>query len=227
MTKRFSISTLLALLLLMSTLVTVGCFRKHIVSTPPSKAPTRPTTTSAAPEPKPEVKQIKEEPQIIEETYEINAPKKEPIVNEVGETDLGEEPLPEPEAVDTATTPTPEPAALEATTAAPAATEPVAETPAEKLSEPVETVDPANNTPAPVGDVYYVQVGAFSEQSNAENVLADLVARGYDESRIVESAGGLFKVQAGTFSGTPEAETAVEAMQDMFPKAFILKAPAQ
>ncbi|MBC17372.1 putative Sporulation domain protein [Pseudodesulfovibrio profundus] len=226
MTKRFSISTLLALLLLMSTLVTAGCFRKHIVSTPPSKAPTRTTTTTAAPEPKPEVKQIEEEPMVIEETYEINAPKKEAITNEVGETDLGEEPLPEPEAVDTAATPAPEPAAPEVATTAPAA-EPVVEAPAEKLSEPMETVDPANNTPAPIGDVYYVQVGAFSEQSNAENVLADLVARGYDESRIVESAGGLFKVQAGTFSGTPEAETAVEAMQDMFPKAFILKAPAQ
>ena len=226
MTKRFSISTLLVLLLLMSTLVTAGCFRKHIVSTPPSKAPTRTTTTTAAPEPKPEVKQIEEEPMVIEETYEINAPKKEAITNEVGETDLGEEPLPEPEAVDTAATPAPEPAAPEVATTAPAA-EPVVEAPAEKLSEPMETVDPANNTPAPIGDVYYVQVGAFSEQSNAENVLADLVARGYDESRIVESAGGLFKVQAGTFSGTPEAETAVEAMQDMFPKAFILKAPAQ
>ena len=226
MTKRFSISTLLALLLLMSTLVTAGCFRKHIVSTPPSKAPTRTTTTTAAPEPKPEVKQIEEEPMVIEETYEINAPKKEAITNEVGETDLGEEPLPEPEAVDTAATPAPEPAAPEVATTAPAA-EPVVEAPAEKLSEPMETVDPANNTPAPIGDVYYVQVGAFSEQSNAENVLADLVARGYDESRIVESAGGLFKVQAGTFSGTPEAETAVEAMQSMFPKAFILKAPAQ
>lgn len=227
MTKRINISTLIALLLLLGTLLLAGCFRKHIVSTPPSKAPARTTTTAKAPEPKPEVKQVEAEPQTIEETYEINAPKKESLTNDVGETDLSEEPLPEPEPVTTAAAPTPDAITPEDESTVPADTEPIVETPAEELAEPVEVVDPTNNTPTPMGEVYYVQVGAFSEESNARNVLNDLIGRGYEGSRIVESASGLYKVQAGTFTGTPEAETAVEAMQDMFPKAFILKSPAQ
>ncbi len=50
---------------------------------------------------------------------------------------------------------------------------------------------------APGGPLYKVQVGAFAERKNASELMAKLLADGFDPYIVRE--GGIFKVRAGAF----------------------------
>ena len=76
----------------------------------------------------------------------------------------------------------------------------------------------------PVSGKYYVQVGAFTENGNADKVLADLRSRGYADSRIVpvERNGKRFlRVQAGAFAGREEAEQAMASLKADYPRSLV------
>lgn len=193
---------LLALAMILAALLMGGCFRKHIVSTPPSKRPT--PTVRAEPMEQPAPKD--ETPEIIEETYVVDGPENEPIVN-VKEGNLDEEPAPMVEA---------RPAE-----AAPVA-EPVPEATARTM-DPEDEVVPTDEAPVPMAEMYYVQVGAFSEVERANNVLADLIAQGYKGSKLSRTGSGLYRVQAGAFADRSAADEALIQLSTDFPKGFVLK----
>lgn len=70
---------------------------------------------------------------------------------------------------------------------------------------------------------WYVQVGAFEDRENAKRALAELYAKGYEQSRIAEMAqDGLYRVQAGTFTDRPEAETVLDQLKTNYPASFVL-----
>ncbi|MDC0335780.1 SPOR domain-containing protein [Pseudodesulfovibrio sp.] len=77
--------------------------------------------------------------------------------------------------------------------------------------------------PVPMADMYYVQVGAFSDLENANNVLAGLLNDGYKGSRLIKTDADLFKVQAGAFPDKGAAEEALMQIQTTYPEGFILK----
>jgi len=198
--KKISIKSTLFMVMALSATVLLlsGCFRKHIVSSPPSKRPAQTTT----PAPKPTVVIEEDKLEIIEETYEVDAPAEAsapaPVVKE-GE--LAEEPLAAP------------------TEAAITESSPEAKAMQESVTEAEEA-----QTPTPMAEMYYVQVGAFSDMENANNVLADLIGQGYKGSKLVKTDGGLFRVQAGAFADEAAAVEALVLLQPEFPKGFILKA---
>jgi len=76
---------------------------------------------------------------------------------------------------------------------------------------------------APMGEMYFVQVGAFSDLENANAVLARLLSDGYKGSKLSKTADGLFRVQAGAFSDQASAEAVMQALKSEFPKGFVLK----
>lgn len=203
MKKRRITSTFLFIAMLVATsMLLTGCFRKHIVSSPPAKRPAQET----APAPKPKVVMEEEKLEVIEETYVVDAPVEETAsAPKVAEGDLDEEPIAAPveEAI---TKDSPEAKAME-----------------ETVTKAEEAV-----TPAPMADMYYVQVGAFSDLENANNVLAKLIAQGYKGSKLAKTEAGLFRVQAGAFTDEVDASEALSELQAEFPKGFILKgAPAE
>jgi len=214
--KRIIRNTLTALAAtLLSLLLLGGCFRQHIESTPPPGAtpdsrvgPTPATRADHAEPPQvvddsavsPEAAKPQEPGPVIEETYVVDAPKeaeaKEPQVNE---GDLDAEPAP-------AAAPKPEPAPAPATKPAPVAPE-----------------ADAAVAPEVMGEMFYVQVGSFSELENANKVLASLIDQGYDGSKLVMTDDGQFRVQAGAFTDKAEARTALDKLMPAFKGAFILK----
>lgn len=160
---------------------------------------------------------------VIEETYEVESDEDDfPRLEEPKESDLAAEPVPAPSEVvaedadTTATDSVEEVAAVETTESAEPA-EPV------ETLEPVEPIEPVEIAPAPMA-AYYVQVGAFSDADAAEGVRETLVNKGYDGSRLVETGGGLFKVQAGPFAEKPAARDALTGLMPEFKDAFIIKA---
>ncbi|QGY39342.1 hypothetical protein GM415_04145 [Pseudodesulfovibrio cashew] len=186
------------LALALAALVLGGCFRKHIVSTPPSTRSTQPAPAAEArPAQQPEVKE--ETPEVIEETFVVDAPEIEAPAP-LKEGDLGEESLPAAEAAQPAVPSEPSTKTVSA--------------------EPVQT-----ETAAPVimEEMYYVQVGAFTELDNANKVLADLIAQGYKGSKLSATGTGLYRVQAGAFADKAEAEEAMVRLSGDFPKVFVLK----
>ncbi len=139
--------------------------------------------------------------EVIEETYVVDAPEEGAApAPAVKEGELVEEPLAAPT----------EAAITESSPEAAAMQESVVE--AEKAP-----------TPAPMAEMYYVQVGAFSDMENASNVLAGLIGQGYKGSKLVKTDGGLFRVQAGAFADEAAAVEALVLLQPEFPKGFILK----
>ena len=71
---------------------------------------------------------------------------------------------------------------------------------------------------------YFVQVGVFSMEANARNVLADLKNRGYTGSRIeVLNRGGslLYVVKAGIFHGPNQARQAQLHLDRVYPSCFV------
>lgn len=197
--------TLCFLAIALTALALGGCARKRISSSPPAHRPAQ--TRQAEPAPKPKV--VEAEPVVIEETYVVDAPEENgaPAVR-VEEEELAEETLPEPvqaEAISTETV----------------AVQPEAEEPV--ITEPKAPTETATEEVVPMAEMYYVQVGAFSQQENANAVLAQLTANGYKGSKFVKTASGLYRVQAGAFAEKEDAEAARDALLEEFPNSFILK----
>jgi cell division protein FtsN len=227
-------------------LVLGGCFRKHIESAPPVKQPARQVEATEPPVIE-ETHVVGEEKPLdapIDEVYEVDAAKqagtKPPSV---GETTLAEEPLPDAdqlkrEAESAAAQGTP-PAAEQA--AKPAASAEAKRTPVQAPADPEDeivgigdeaempgatrtaapTAAPAMAAPGP----YYVQVGAFSDQENANRALKRLIADGYKGSVMVKTDEGLFRVQAGSFPDEATAGAALDRLKTDYPKGFVLKKP--
>ena len=180
-----------------------GCFRQHIETTPPGATPAThkagPVEASPTPAPVPAAKA--EEPAVvIEETYVVDAPQPEAAApgSAVKEADLGDEAAPAP-----------------------------APTPEQKAAKPAPQADasPAAAETAPdlMGEMFYVQVGSFSELENANKVLSSLLERGYDGSKLSMTDDGSFRVQAGAFTDREGARRALETLLADHKGAFILK----
>ena len=194
-----------------------GCFRKHIESSPPPGAtpatrvgPTPATTDKRAPEPA----QATEDktPGVIEETYVVDAPEEAAKPEAaVEEADLGAEPAPaKAEAAEDV-----------AAEAADATAKPDAEMTEDAAVD--DAAREAEEAPATMGELYYVQVGAFSELENANKVLAGLMEQGYDGSKLVMTDDGKFRVQAGAFTDQESARRALDKLMQTYDRAFILK----
>ncbi|MGE4421787.1 MAG: SPOR domain-containing protein [Pseudodesulfovibrio sp.] len=237
--------TILALVMLAATaLVLGGCFRKHIESAPPVKQPAQ-RTQAAEPPVIEETHVVGEEKPLdapIDEVYEVDAAKQAGTKGPaVGEADLAEEPLPDADQLKREA----ETAAAQGT---PPATEPTAE-PAASAAEPAPVRAPANPEDEVVGigdeadmpratgaapaarptvaatGPYYVQVGAFSDEKNANRALERLIADGYKGSVVVKTDEGLFRVQAGSFPDEATAGAALDKLRTDYPKGFVLKKP--
>ncbi len=201
--KSQTTKTLMCILaiLAMTALAFSGCARKHIVSSPPAQKP----ATGVEPAPKPAV--VEEAPVVLEDNYVVDAPDEEqPPRAKVEEGSLDDEPIPAP-------TPTEAAAPITAPEVAPA-TAPAA-APAAAVATETEAV--------PMGDMYYVQVGAFSDMENANKVLAGLISDGYAGSKLATTSSGLYRVQAGTFPDKAAAEAALMVLKTEYPKGYILK----
>lgn len=77
------------------------------------------------------------------------------------------------------------------------------------------TVSGTENT----GKLYKVQVGAFTKQDNAKNLVSELKADGFDA--YYYSSEGLYKVQAGAFSDKSNADALVKSLKSAGYDAFI------
>ncbi|MEZ7198247.1 SPOR domain-containing protein [Pseudodesulfovibrio karagichevae] len=242
--------SILALVMLAATaLVLGGCFRKHIESAPPVKQPAR-QSQAAEPPVIEETYVVGEEKPLdapIDEVYEVDAAKQAGTGGPaVGEADLAEEPLPDADQLKHEA----ETAAAQGT---PPATEPTVKPTAKttvSAAEPAPVRAPANpedeivgigdegdmpgatraDTPAAAptmaaGGPYYVQVGAFSDEKNANRALERLIADGYKGSVVVKTDEGLFRVQAGSFPDEATAGAALDKLRTDYPKGFVLKKP--
>jgi rare lipoprotein A len=72
---------------------------------------------------------------------------------------------------------------------------------------------------------FFVQVGAFAVQDNADRLLARMVQRGFAQTRLTEGdqdGQHLWRVQAGTFPSLDEALGAREHLLAEFPDAFVI-----
>ena len=209
-----------------------GCFRQHIDPSPrPGATPaTRAEPAPAAPKPAPAPAAEEKTPGVIEETYVVDAPEQDVKTETVKEADLGAEPV--PAKAEAAAVAAPEAAAPEA--AAPVAAEPdAAKADADKaktdvdrdaaVDEAVKEAEEAEAAPATMGELYYVQVGAFSELENANKVLAGLMDQGYDGSKLVMTDDGQFRVQAGAFTDKESAREALDKLMQTYSGSFILK----
>lgn len=211
-----------------ATLVMSGCFRKHISSTPPAARPAHPVKVEPAAKPAPAP--VKEEKlEIIEDTIVVNAaPEEKKAVETVKEGDLGAEeivqPKPEPEAepVKEVAKVEKEPKAAEPTKAPVHPEDEVVDIDGAVVVKEAKTASTPTE-PAIMGEMYYVQIGAFSELENANNVLAGLLDAGYKGSKLSKSPTGLYRVQAGAFTDMDEAEASLNALKSDYPKAFVLK----
>lgn len=204
--------TLILLALLCCALMVSGCLRKQIDPNrrgETRKAGTPATVESHTPAPAPEPTVVEEKLEIIEETYVVDAPEEVAPAAEIDEGDLDAEPEP-----------------MVKEEAAVVHDEKVAEIKAE-AKDAVESA-PAKAeaeaiAPAPMGEMYYVQVGAFSDPENANNVLADLIEQGYTGSKMAKTEGGLYRIQAGAFTDKEAASAAQSKLLDTFPNGFVVK----
>ena len=74
-------------------------------------------------------------------------------------------------------------------------------------------------------ETFYVQVGAFTVQANAERLARELKGGGYPSTRIQEAVvDGVryWRVQAGAFAGVAHANEGLSRLADRFPGSFIL-----
>ena len=237
---------ILALIVMAATLLMGGCFRKSINTAPPAKHPAARETPAPVDTAPAEVteEQVKESAEIIEETYEVDAVE-ETVLPQVAEDELGDDALVVEETVviekvettviETTETVTAESAAevtkeevIVAATApaAEAVAQPVAEKAASEPSvAPENEVVDVDDAPEFMtgGKMYYVQVGAFSKSVNAENVLKDVIAQGFEGSKITMSTKGLYLVRVGGFTNKTGAKEALEKLKEAFPSSYIVK----
>lgn len=164
-----------------------------------SAPPARKPAVEAAPAPAPKPAVVEEKTEIIEETYVVESPTADEAPEvKVEEADLDAEPTVEAEAI---------------------------KMEAEKTE--IEAVESAEQAPAPMGEMYYVQVGAFSDLANANNVLAKLIAEGYAGSKLISTGTGLYRVQAGAFTDRTSADDALARLLEEYPNGFVLKSVPQ
>lgn len=190
--KALVLTTLLA----MSGLLLSGCFKKHIESAPPAR---RPAAESAPVTPAPKPAVVEDTPEVIEETYVVDAPEADaPPAAKVEEADLDAETI---------------------------VTEEVVKVEEKKVEE--SAVVAPETTPVAMGEMFYIQVGAFSDMENANNVLSKLIGEGYKGSKLVDTGSGLYRVQAGAFADQDAANEALSKLQNEYPKGFILKSTPQ
>ncbi len=84
-------------------------------------------------------------------------------------------------------------------------------------------IRPANKKAAPVGPLYYVQVGAFESRDNAQPVLENLFLLGFDSSRLVTlNSDPMTRVQAGPFKNRAAAQQALNILRADYPASFII-----
>lgn len=69
---------------------------------------------------------------------------------------------------------------------------------------------------------FYVQVGAFANQSNADRLVARLKTQARGGRTYFADQVGLWRVQAGPYASLNEAETAATGMQREYPGNFIV-----
>ncbi|MDO9083254.1 MAG: SPOR domain-containing protein [Humidesulfovibrio sp.] len=127
----------------------------------------------------------------------------------------------EPAAVVVETTPAPvqaEPASAPLLPAGPA--------PVQAIQEKDVADAPAAQTAAAVQAArqYYVQIGAFGTEANAQGALTWLKGKGYEAARTVRVDQGqtvLFRVQAGPFQDLAAVHKALDALKADWPQAFI------
>ncbi|WP_419786317.1 SPOR domain-containing protein [Pseudodesulfovibrio sp.] len=204
-----------------------GCFRQHIESTPPGATPaTRPGTASASsarPAAAPKVvndsnaatARTKEPSSVIEETYVVDAPKDTVApAPKIEEEDLAAEPAPA------------KPVAAAPAQVAPAAV-PAAKPAPKPIAPEADAAVADVATPDVMADMFYIQVGSFSELDNANKVLASLIEQGYDGSRLSMTDEGQFRVQAGAFTDKVEARKALDSLTTKFKGAYILRGTPQ
>lgn len=199
MKKKMMTSLFLCVLAALLILMVGGCGRKHIVSSPPAQQPAK--QAEAKKPSKPEAAQDK--PGLIEDTYVVDAPEETAPSATIKEGELEEEPLGIPTTTDAT-------AAAGAGTAAAVSKAETAE------SEPEVKA-------ATQGEIYYVQIGAFSDLENANRALARLLSDGYEGSRLSKTEDGLFRVQAGTFPDEASAGETLSKLLAAYPKGFVLK----
>ena len=90
----------------------------------------------------------------------------------------------------------------------------------------IRVVDEAPAAPAaaPAGGGVYIQVGAYSSQAAADEILNKLVTAGYSGSRVVKASNEtVYRVQAGGFKTETEARSALEFLLEEFPGSFVVK----
>lgn len=87
-----------------------------------------------------------------------------------------------------------------------------------------ETIEQKNSTQKTIntGGEYHVIGGCFSVKENAENLVADLKSKGYQAS-IFDFKGGLYRVSAGDYSNSIEAEAKLDAFKSSGFSGWILK----
>ena len=74
-------------------------------------------------------------------------------------------------------------------------------------------------------ETFYVQVGAFTVQANAERLAKELKGGGYPSTRVQEAVvNGVryWRVQAGAFAGVEHANEGLARLADRYPGSFIL-----
>ncbi|WP_319470139.1 SPOR domain-containing protein [uncultured Pseudodesulfovibrio sp.] len=228
----FSRNLLILSVALLALAVMGGCFRKHIASSPPAQRPSK--RVEVTPAPAPEVVEEKKL-EVIEETYVVDAPDQGPAPVKVEEGDLGEEPVvtkaDSPAAVPVAVTGEKVPASKIDEPARTSKAAPVEQKATDAVASPeqetaaVETVIDGESaqTTSVLKEMYYVQVGAFSNLENANRALARLISDGYKGSRLVRTDDGLYRAQAGAFPDEVSAGNALEKLHTDYPKGFVLK----
>jgi rare lipoprotein A len=74
-------------------------------------------------------------------------------------------------------------------------------------------------------ETFYVQVGAFTVQANAERLAKELKGGGYPSTRIQEAVvngARYWRVQAGAFAGVEHANEGLSRLAERYPGSFIL-----
>ena len=72
---------------------------------------------------------------------------------------------------------------------------------------------------------YYVQVGSFTNRTNANRLLNTLRNKGYNESRVIRALVNdrtFWRVQAGAFKGMGHATKAHAALKRVYPRSFLI-----
>ncbi|MBU1610761.1 MAG: SPOR domain-containing protein [Proteobacteria bacterium] len=77
---------------------------------------------------------------------------------------------------------------------------------------------------APLEGALFVQIGAYSDQANAQAVLDAIVKKGMRGSRVIRPKGDTFtRVLAGPFKDRDAAEQALASLRNDYPASFIIR----